>query len=60
LGEETAVLEQQNSAITLRVPRKQTSTITAKLLNQLPIVDLSVENPPLDAVIDQIYQEGLS
>lgn len=60
LGEETAVLNQQNSAITLRVPRKDTSTITARLLNQLPIVDLSVENPPLDAVIDQIYQEGLS
>lgn len=60
IGKETTVLEQQNSAITLRVPRKQISAITAKLLNRLPIVDLSVENPPLDAVIDQIYQEGLS
>jgi ABC-2 type transport system ATP-binding protein len=60
LGEETAVLDQQNSSITLRVPRQDTSAITARLLNQLPIVDLAVENPPLDAVIDQIYQEGLS
>ena len=56
LGAETAVIHQQNGSITLRVPRKDTSAITAKLLNRLPIVDLSVENPPLDAVIDQIYQ----
>jgi ABC-type uncharacterized transport system ATPase subunit len=28
------------------------------LLNHLPVVDLSVENPPIEAVIDQIYQEG--
>ncbi|MFO7683883.1 MAG: ATP-binding cassette domain-containing protein [Chloroflexota bacterium] len=57
---ETAVLDQQNGSITLRVPRQETSAITARLLNALPIIDLSVENPPLDAVIDQIYQEGLS
>ena len=24
----------------------------------LPVVDLSIEDPPLEAVIDQIYQEG--
>ena len=56
LSGETAVLNQQNGTITLRVPRQATAAITAKLLNTLPIIDLSVENPPLDAVIDQIYQ----
>jgi ABC-2 type transport system ATP-binding protein len=58
LPPETAVLEQQNGQVSLRVPRRDTSLVTAQLLNQLPIVDLSVENPPLEAVIDQIYQEG--
>jgi ABC-2 type transport system ATP-binding protein len=55
----TAVLEQGNGQITLRVPRGDTAAVTALLLNRLPIVDLSVENPPLEAVIDQIYQEGI-
>jgi ABC-type uncharacterized transport system ATPase subunit len=30
----------------------------AQLLNTLPITDLAVEDPPIEAVIDQIYQEG--
>ncbi|MFO7540742.1 MAG: ATP-binding cassette domain-containing protein [Chloroflexota bacterium] len=58
LPPETVVLAQQNGQVSLRVPRRDTSRVTAQLLNQLPIVDLSVENPPLEAVIDQIYQEG--
>jgi len=28
------------------------------LLNTLPVADLSVKDPPIEAVIDQIYQEG--
>jgi ABC-type uncharacterized transport system ATPase subunit len=27
-------------------------------LQRLPVADLTVEDPPLEAVIDQIYQEG--
>jgi ABC-2 type transport system ATP-binding protein len=58
LPPDVAVMEQNNGHLTLRVPRRDTSAITAQLLNTWPIVDLSVENPPLEAVIDQIYQEG--
>jgi hypothetical protein len=32
--------------------------MTAYLLSVLPVADLSVEDPPIEAVIDQIYQEG--
>jgi ABC-2 type transport system ATP-binding protein len=58
LPPETTVMEQNIGQLTLRVPRRDTSAITAHLLNTFSIVDLSVENPPLEAVIDQIYQEG--
>jgi len=58
LPEGTAVLDPDPANLTLRVPRRETSAITAYLLNTLPVVDLSVENPPLEAVIDQIYQEA--
>ncbi len=58
LPPEADVVEQENGHLTLRVPRATTPTITAHLLNTLPVVDLSVEDPPIEAVIDQIYQEG--
>ena len=32
--------------------------MTARLLSALPVIGLSVEDPPIDAVIDRIYQEG--
>ncbi len=58
LPPEADVVEQENGHLTLRVPRATTPTITAQLLNTLPVVDLSVEDPPIEAVIDRIYQEG--
>ena len=44
--------------ITVRVPRPNTAALTAQLLNTLSVADLSVEDPPIEAVIDQIYQGG--
>ena len=32
--------------------------IMAQLLSTLPVIDLVVEDPPIEAVMDQIYQEG--
>jgi ABC-2 type transport system ATP-binding protein len=45
--------------LTLRVDRLRTSAVTAQLLNTLPVLDLAIEEPPIEAVIDQIYQEGI-
>lgn len=58
LTPETAVLAQNNGQLTLRVPRRDTPAVAARILSVLPVIDLSIENPPLEAVIDQIYQEG--
>ncbi|MBN1965760.1 MAG: ABC transporter, partial [Anaerolineae bacterium] len=58
LPSEAHVIARENGQLTLRVSRSQTAATTARLLNTLPVVDLSVENPPIEAVIDQIYQEG--
>jgi len=43
----------------LRVARAETPQATAALLNRFPVVDLAVEDPPIEAVIDQVYQEGV-
>lgn len=58
LSPETVVLAQDNGRLTLRVPRGDTPAVAARLLSSMPVVDLSIENPPLEAVIDQIYQEA--
>jgi ABC-2 type transport system ATP-binding protein len=52
------VLEQENGSVTLRIARERTAAVTAGLLNTLPVVDLAVEDPPIEAVIDQIYKGG--
>jgi ABC-type uncharacterized transport system ATPase subunit len=32
--------------------------VTAKVLAQVQVVDLAVEDPPLEAVMDLLYREG--
>ncbi len=58
LPPEAEIVSQENGSLTLRVPRAETPSLTAHLLNTLPVADLSVEDPPIEAVIDQIYQGG--
>ena len=52
------VIEQEGGRLTLRVPRADVPALTAHLLNTLPVADLAVEDPPIESVIDQIYQGG--
>lgn len=52
------VLESESNTLNLRVPRDEAAAITAKLLESLNVVDLTIEDPSIEAVIDQVYQEG--
>jgi ABC-2 type transport system ATP-binding protein len=52
------VLQREDDRLELRAARADAPAIMAQLLNTLPIIDLAVEDPPIEAVIDQIYQEG--
>ena len=58
LPEGVDVLESENGHLTLRAARLATPALTAHLLKLLPVTDLTVEDPPIEAVIDQIYREG--
>jgi ABC-2 type transport system ATP-binding protein len=57
-GENVDIVECDGGRVTMRVPRADAPSITSRLLRTFPIADLSVEDPPIEAVIDQIYQEG--
>ena len=41
-----------------RAPRTETSAVVARLLSDLPVVDLTVEDPAIEEVIDQLFQEA--
>jgi ABC-2 type transport system ATP-binding protein len=56
LPSDIEIVAQENGSLTLRVPRSETPALTAHLLKTLPVVDLSVEDPPIETVIDQVYQ----
>ncbi|MFI5697303.1 ATP-binding cassette domain-containing protein [Kribbella sp. NPDC051586] len=61
-GDPTAfgeVVEKAEGQWVLRVPRDEVAGTTARLLQALEVVDLAVEEPPLEKVIDQAYREGL-
>jgi ABC-2 type transport system ATP-binding protein len=51
------VLSQEKGKITLQVSKKDTPRITSQLLNNLPIVDLTVEDPSVEDVIDEVFSQ---
>jgi len=60
LGPAVTLIEQNDRRYTLRVKREDASTVTARLLNDVPLADITVEDPPIEAVIDQVYREGVN
>jgi len=52
------VISQEETKVTLRVPRAETSGVVARLLQELPILDLTVADPPIEDVIEQVFQEA--
>jgi ABC-2 type transport system ATP-binding protein len=50
------VMERYATKVTLRVPRVEAPHVVARLLGDLPLVDLTVEDPPIEEVIDQLFQ----
>jgi ABC-2 type transport system ATP-binding protein len=57
-GELETTQDLEQGQVSLRVRREVVPEVTSELLQQLAIVDLTVEDPPLDLVIDRFYQAG--
>lgn len=49
------VIAQDGLRYTLRVPKVTTPHVTARLLAEAPVVDLVVEEPPIDDVIERVF-----
>ena len=53
------VVASEGSRHTLRVPKADTPQVTARLLADLPLADLTVEDPPIEDVIEQVFAGAL-
>ncbi|MBP1609769.1 MAG: transporter related protein [Acidobacteria bacterium] len=51
------VIECEDGRVTLRVPRAETARVTERLLADLPLIDLSVEDPPIEEIIEQVFAQ---
>ncbi len=51
------VLSCEGGRFTLRVPRKETARVTERLLADLPVIDLLVEDPPIEEVIERVFAQ---
>lgn len=52
------VVRAADGQVTLRVPKAETAAVTGRILADLPVVDLTVEDPPIDDAIEQVFTRG--
>src|SRR2546421_1767291 len=52
-----AVMEREAEMIKLRVPKTETARITSRLLSECSITDLTIEDPPIEDVIEQVFTQ---
>jgi ABC-2 type transport system ATP-binding protein len=49
------VVSSEGARVTLRVPKLETAKVTSRLLADHPVLDLSVEDPPIEEVIERVF-----
>ncbi len=49
------LVAREDGRITLRVPKAETAQATGRLLADLPVADLTVEDPPIEEVIERVF-----
>ena len=54
------VVERAEGRVKLRVPKADTARVTGRLLSDLPVLDLTVEEPPIEAVIEQVFAQEVA
>jgi ABC-2 type transport system ATP-binding protein len=52
------VVSREDGHVTLRVPKAETARVTERLLADLPVIDLLVEDPPIEEVIERVFAQG--
>jgi ABC-2 type transport system ATP-binding protein len=53
------VLERDGDRTKLRVPKAETPRVAARLLSEQQVADLTIEDPPIEDVIELVFAEGV-
>lgn len=53
------ILSQEGGRVVLRIPKADTSRVTAQLLADLLVDDLTVEDAPIEDVIEQVFSQKI-
>ncbi|MEZ4664054.1 MAG: ATP-binding cassette domain-containing protein [Caldilineaceae bacterium] len=51
------VVAQEDGRVMLRVPKADTAKVAGRLLAALPVSDLTIEDPPIEEVIEQVFAQ---
>jgi ABC-2 type transport system ATP-binding protein len=54
------VISQTDGRILLRVPKLDTAKVASRLLAELPVSDLTIEDPPIEEVIEQVFAQEVA
>ena len=49
------IVTDEGNRVTLRVPKTKTAEVTGKLLANLSVTDLTIQDPPIEEVIEQVF-----
>ena len=60
LSEVGEVVESSSTRTTLRVPREEAASVTARLLSSYNVRDLTVEDPPIEDAIELAFASGVT
>jgi ABC-2 type transport system ATP-binding protein len=58
IGDAGEIVERTAIGLTLRVPKAETARVTGQVLAALPVADLTVEDPPIEDVIERVFSSG--
>lgn len=49
------LVERTSIGLTIRVPKAETANLASRLLTDLPVADLTIEDPPIEEVIESVF-----
>jgi len=58
LGRYGEVIHRDGDWITLRVPKAETSDVAARLLAEQSVLDLTIEDPPIEDIIELVFTQA--
>ena len=52
------VVDHDGTRVPLLVPKEKAANVTGQLLSDLPVIDLTVQEPPIEEVVEQVFTQG--